>query len=345
MRRIVQKICLFLVVLTPLIGKDDYQVVHQPEVLKKAESLDLSGTLKQKENGFVYLDVSNEFITSIAPLLEHEGRLQVLPTAKKSTGAHISAFYESEGVSPTEIDQKFAFDVNEIRKFTLHTRDEVKKLWVIAVDAPELEDLRASYGLSPYLKGKAFHITIGKQLPVAPDGWQNCTDFSQFNFMKDLTLPMESSGDFTRLDSKEIKELIKISNGLGQLSLKSNGFVYLDVNNSVLDQFVPLLPIESEFSPTKGIGAHVSAIYESEMISHEIWNFDHAGEWFIFEMKEIRYVDRKTSEGYERLWLLAVDCPGLQRLRRHYGMKPKLQGHDFHITLGKEKINALLEAI
>ncbi len=34
------------------------------------------------------------------------------------------------------------------------------------LDAPQLEDLRTSYGLSSKLKGHDFHITNGYQLPA-----------------------------------------------------------------------------------------------------------------------------------------------------------------------------------
>jgi hypothetical protein len=93
------------------------------------------------------------------------------------------------------------------------------------------------------------------------------------------------------------------------------------------------------------MGAHISVIYEDEMIKKEIWNLAQAGEWFSFEAKELRYLDRKTPKGISRLWLLAVDAPALQRLRTHYGLKPKLKEHDFHITLGYEQVEVEMEAM
>jgi len=44
----------------------------------------------------------------------------------------------------------------------------MKKLWLLAVAAPELEKLRESYGLSSRLKNHDFHITIGTQIPGKP---------------------------------------------------------------------------------------------------------------------------------------------------------------------------------
>ena len=43
-----------------------------------------------------------------------------------------------------------------------------KKLWLIALEAPQLETLRESYGLPNRIRGHDFHITLGYQVPAAP---------------------------------------------------------------------------------------------------------------------------------------------------------------------------------
>ncbi len=173
---------LLLLILSPLAGKEDHRVESQPIAAEEAITLPNQGILKQKENGFVYLDVPNEFITAIVSLLDHEGILRARPTASRSIGAHISVFHEKENLVPEELGALFSFDFKEIRSFTLHTRDGLKKLWVIAVDSPELENLRQKYGCSPKLKGYDFHITLGKQMPSAPENWEAVEELSSFNF-------------------------------------------------------------------------------------------------------------------------------------------------------------------
>jgi len=74
------------------------------------------------------------------------------------------------------------------------------------------------------------------------------------------------------------------------------------------------------------------------MIRKEIWTLRESGEWFTFEPHEVRYVNVSGPKGKQRLWLVVVHAPALQRLRGQYGVKPKLNGHDFHITLGRETI-------
>lgn len=112
------------------------------------------------------------------------------------------------------------------------------------------------------------------------------------------------------------------------------------MNNRFVDEIIPLLPLQGKFNPVptkaKSMGAHISVMHEDEVIGKEIWEIAEAGQWFNFEVKQLRYVDRKTAKGQSRLWLLAVDSPALQRLRQDYLLKSKLQNHDFHITLGTE---------
>ncbi|NGX46208.1 MAG: hypothetical protein K940chlam2_01394 [Chlamydiae bacterium] len=323
-------------------AREDHLVENQPAALEKALTLCYEGVLRQKENGFVYLDVSNEFVTEVTPLLELPGQLRVPPTSSRSVGAHISVFYEKEDVIPEELDEKFSFDVNEVRSFTMHTRDGLKKLWVLAVHSPELEMLRERNGCVSKLNGHDFHITLGKQMPAAAEGWENVEAISALNYEGEPTRGLESEGDFVTVEMDDVQEVLTDIAGLGQLHLKNNGFVYLDVSNEFVTEITPLLPLEGSFTPlptkAKQMGAHISVIHEDEMIGKQIWSLEEAGEWFTFEPKALRYVDRKTSSGAKRLWLLAADAPGLERLRTQYGLKPKLQGHDFHITLGCEEI-------
>jgi hypothetical protein len=323
-------------------SKTDFHLEDQPSALFAAQNISCQGTLQIKENGFVYLDIDNAFITSIAPLLDHPGRLALRPTSTKSVGAHISVFHELENVIPNELGMTFSFSVRDIRSFVLKTKEGLKKLWVIAVDAPELEMLRLSYGYSEKLKGFDFHITLGNQMPSAPEGWEESGAFSPLNTLEEPTEGISLKGDFTAVERPDLLEIAQRVNQVGQLCLKNNGYVYLNVDNAFIHQVTPLLPVEGSFSPLptslKSTGAHITTLLEDEMIGQGIWDFKEAGEWIEFQVKEVRYIERKSAKGKTRLWLLAVDAPGLERLRTHYGLKSKVKGHDFHITLGTETV-------
>lgn len=150
----------------------DYQIEFQPKVLEQAVKIEHKGVLKQKDNGYLYVEVSNDFISDLLPLISAPGTI-VPPrhyTSKKGIGAHISVMYENEQIENEiweikELGQEYTFAVMELRTVKLSKDNKMKKLWLLAVDAPELEQLRMSYGLSPKLKGHDFHITIGTQIP------------------------------------------------------------------------------------------------------------------------------------------------------------------------------------
>lgn len=153
----------------------DYQVVDQPWVVEKVLQCKQKGVLKQKDNGYLYLEVSKDFIAQALPLLDAQGKI-VPPrhyTSKKGIGAHISVMYENEQIQNEiweiqELGQEFTFSVIELRTVIVNSRGRLKKLWLIAVASPELEKLRESYGLPSLLKNHDFHITLGSQIPGKP---------------------------------------------------------------------------------------------------------------------------------------------------------------------------------
>lgn len=156
----------------PLYAKDDFQVENQPQVIEKVVQFEQKGVLKQKANGYLYVEVSRDYIAEVIPLIDAPGKI-VPPShykSKKGIGAHISVIYENELIENEiweigELGQEFTFTVIELRTVKLNKNNKVKKLWLLAVSAPELERLRESYGLPSRLKNHDFHITIGTQVP------------------------------------------------------------------------------------------------------------------------------------------------------------------------------------
>ncbi len=155
-----------------LFGAVDYVVEHQPQVIEKVSEFTAKGVLKQKPNGYLYVEVAREYIADILPLIDAKGTI-VPPQhykSKKGIGAHISVMYENEQIENEiweihELGKEFTFRVMELRSVKLNTNGKLRKLWLLAVDAPELQKLRESYGLQPFLKNHDFHITIGSQVP------------------------------------------------------------------------------------------------------------------------------------------------------------------------------------
>ncbi len=176
LKSFIQKFFIIAILATSFISSvsaaPDYQVENQVQVVEKAQQIEQKGVLKQKDNGYLYVEVSNDFIAETLPLIEAQGKI-VPPrhyTSKKGIGAHISVMYENEQIlneiwEIQELGQEFTFTVMELRTVKLNKDNKMKKLWLLAVDAPELEALRENYGLSSKLKNHDFHITIGTQIP------------------------------------------------------------------------------------------------------------------------------------------------------------------------------------
>ena len=179
LKSFIQKLFVFVILTTslfsPAFAAEDYLVENQPQVIEKVVQFVQKGILKQKDNGYLYVEVSKDFIAEALPLIDAQGKI-VPPrhyTSKKGIGAHISVMYENEQIlneiwEIKELGQEFTFFVMELRTVKLNKDNKVKKLWLLAVAAPELEKLRESYGLSSRLKDHDFHITIGTQVPGKP---------------------------------------------------------------------------------------------------------------------------------------------------------------------------------
>jgi hypothetical protein len=177
LKNFIQKLFVLVILTTslPAFAAVDYQVENQPQVIETVVQFEQKGILKQKDNGYLYVEVSRDFISEALPLIDAQGKI-VPPrhyTSKKGIGAHISVMYENEQIlnevwEIKELGQEFTFTVMELRTVKLNKYNKVKKLWLLAVAAPELEKLRESYGLSSRLKNHDFHITIGTQVPGKP---------------------------------------------------------------------------------------------------------------------------------------------------------------------------------
>lgn len=119
----------------------------------------LEGTLRRNDQGFVYLDIPDEQIFS---LLEYCGKMGIEPPPyfkKGMAGGHISVIAATEKTGPiAKLGEKFSFRISHADSFDQGT----KKIHLVAVACPELEQVRLEQGLSRRLGGDHdFHITYG----------------------------------------------------------------------------------------------------------------------------------------------------------------------------------------
>ncbi|HUS48858.1 MAG TPA: hypothetical protein VMZ91_01730 [Candidatus Paceibacterota bacterium] len=128
----------------------------------------LKGILKKTKDDFVYLDISNDIINGFIPMLNYE-EVDKPPYNLKSfnnVGAHISVigtdeYKDNEIQEIKEIGQEFEFSLKDFKMTNPKGWDEMKKVYFLRVDSPELERLRKKYKLSKLIEGHDFHITIG----------------------------------------------------------------------------------------------------------------------------------------------------------------------------------------
>jgi hypothetical protein len=119
----------------------------------------LEGTLRRNDQGFVYLDIPDEQIFS---LLKYCGKTGIEPPPyfkEGMAGGHISVIAATEKTGQmAKLGQKFSFRISHADSFDWGT----KKIHLIAVACPELEQVRLEQGLSRRLSGDHdFHITYG----------------------------------------------------------------------------------------------------------------------------------------------------------------------------------------
>lgn len=136
-----------------------------PEIIAYAQQhLPQCGTLKMC-NGFVFVDVDDAYIHDLIDFIQDQGFEEPPYFGKAySQGAHISVFYKDEtkkyGIEKIdECGQEICFTLKSCEiVHPLLRLQEMDEVYVIVVDAPELNRIRSKYGVP---KGYDFHITIG----------------------------------------------------------------------------------------------------------------------------------------------------------------------------------------
>lgn len=127
-------------------------------------TLPLAGILKQDARGFIYLDVANEYITSIMPFF-NDPAVDLPPFfhGEFQDGAHIAIATPEEEkklFSPLPIGEALSFSVTGCFRATITYDIDNKYIWYLTVSSDELSDLRKSIGLSSLPNGESFYITL-----------------------------------------------------------------------------------------------------------------------------------------------------------------------------------------
>ena len=128
--------------------------------------LPAKGTVEQTKEGFVFLKVCDDYIFRLFSLLQEQG-IELPPYfGKGRVGAHITIVSVQEmqevGFPPIkDLGKEISFKIVNIASVKPDSGNTISKVYLLTIEAPELETLRASLGLSPRVANHDFHITIG----------------------------------------------------------------------------------------------------------------------------------------------------------------------------------------
>lgn len=124
--------------------------------------LPLSGHLECSA-GFVYVDVDDQYIHELAPLIQEEG-FEEPPYFEnaESVGAHITVIYPGEITPIPEIQecgQPISFVPKTCQVIHPLKLQMIDEMYLVIVESPMLDEIREKYGLPK--RQYDFHITIG----------------------------------------------------------------------------------------------------------------------------------------------------------------------------------------
>lgn len=131
-------------------------------LIEKAKTFSKQGALKISDERLVYLDIDDNYIHQLFPLIGYVG-VRKPDYFSMGIGAHISVIYPNEHKTDIhETENTYQFEV--ISLFKAQTEDAL--YFALKVKSPELLQLRNQYQLGPQLSLNGYtidlHITIGK---------------------------------------------------------------------------------------------------------------------------------------------------------------------------------------
>lgn len=126
----------------------------------------------------------------------------------------------------------------------------------------------------------------------------------------------------------------------GRLSVRSDGYIYLDIDNRFIHNSLALLNKSSVKAPpyfSEGFmdGAHISVALPAE--EKRLFSFPGSSLSFSFALNGAYIAEIKDWEDFAKAWFFTVSSPELELFRENLGLNKKLAGEDFYITFGVGK--------
>lgn len=123
----------------------------------------------------------------------------------------------------------------------------------------------------------------------------------------------------------------------GILMQSRDGFVYLKVSDAYINELFAHIDDTDYKKPPyfrrpDSPGAHISVLYVQE--AKKVGRVPDLGKEFTFQINDVA----RVFSGKKGYFILKVTSPELEAYRENLGLNPKLQGHDFHITIATKQI-------
>jgi hypothetical protein len=142
-------------------------LLNIPEIINAAKHLCLKGTTRISQDNLFYLDIDDEYIHQLFPLLNDNQVKKPDYFGEKSAGAHITIIYPEEGKIIYK-EKDLAKEHHFLIKNMAIAEIGHKTYYVLLVDSSSLLQLRRQFQLPDLLCFKdyfiGFHITIGVKI-------------------------------------------------------------------------------------------------------------------------------------------------------------------------------------
>lgn len=138
---------------------DQTPLEHKTDHLEYLKNLRLFGTLKQRKDKSVFLDIKNDFFinqffNSIKDDITKNQNFQIEVISSLE-------FEKNEVIDILEIGQKFQFKIESLFSTYSFEDDVLKKVYFLEISSKELQEFRYKYHLFPKKNGHNFFITLG----------------------------------------------------------------------------------------------------------------------------------------------------------------------------------------
>jgi hypothetical protein len=125
------------------------------------------GILRENEAGFVYVDIDDSYIHELIHIIEGSGYEKPPYFGEPNlVGAHITVIYATEERKGKIVELGKIIHFTPIACTIIQPAnwEGIEGACIIEVEAPELDQIRAKYGLPKFEFG--YHITIGVKKKV-----------------------------------------------------------------------------------------------------------------------------------------------------------------------------------